>query len=80
MDAHPNLVDRPSWFYSPSPVHASVAVAPSLQNAGLVRRVGGGVRLLAKGALSAKIEIEVTGASKAAVEAVEKAGGSVTVL
>lgn len=54
--------------------------AQSLQNAGLVRRVGGGVRLLAKGALSAKIEIEVTGASKAAVEAVEKAGGSVTVL
>lgn len=54
--------------------------AASLQAAGLVRRVGGGVRLLAKGELSAKVEIEVTGASKAAVAAVEKAGGTVTVL
>lgn len=51
-----------------------------LIEAGLVRRVGDGVRLLGKGELSAKVEIEVTGASKAAVAAVEKAGGSVTVL
>lgn len=54
--------------------------AEALQKAGLVRRVGDGVRLLGKGDLSAKVEIEVTGASKAAVAAVEKAGGSVTVL
>lgn len=51
-----------------------------LIEAGLIRRVGDGLRLLGKGELSAKIEIEVTGASKAAVAAVEKAGGSVTVL
>lgn len=51
-----------------------------LVEAGLIRRVGDGVRLLGKGELSAKVEIEVTGASKAAIAAVEKAGGSVTVL
>jgi large subunit ribosomal protein L15 len=49
-----------------------------LKAAGLVRRPRDGIRLLAKGALTAKISIEVTGASKAAVAAVEKAGGSVT--
>lgn len=37
-----------------------------------------GVRLLGKGALTAKASFTVAGASKSAVEAVEKAGGSVT--
>jgi large subunit ribosomal protein L15 len=50
----------------------------TLVASGLVRRVRDGVRLLAKGELSAKIDLTVTGASKAAIEAVEKAGGSVT--
>ncbi len=50
----------------------------TLVESGLVRRVRDGVRLLAKGELSAKIDLTVTGASKAAIEAVEKAGGSVT--
>ena len=50
-----------------------------LVESGLVRRVRDGVRLLAKGELSAKIDLTVTGASKSAVEAVEKAGGKVTV-
>ena len=47
--------------------------------AGLVRKSRDGVRLLAKGELKTKIEVTVAGASKAAVAAVEKAGGSVTV-
>jgi large subunit ribosomal protein L15 len=47
--------------------------------AGLVRRVGDGVRLLAKGELKVALTIEVIGASKAAVEAVEKLGGTVIV-
>lgn len=51
----------------------------ALKAAGLLSKSRDGVRLLAKGALTAKIEIEVAGASKAAVEAVEKAGGSVVV-
>ena len=46
---------------------------------GLVRRKLDGVRVLAKGDLSAKVTLTVTGASKSVVEAVEKAGGSLTV-
>ncbi len=50
----------------------------SLVASGIVRRKLDGVRLLAKGELKAALNITVTGASKAAVEAVEKAGGKVT--
>ncbi|TDX31206.1 50S ribosomal protein L15 [Rhodovulum visakhapatnamense] len=46
---------------------------------GLVRRKLDGVRVLAKGEVTSKLSIEVTGASKAAIEAVEKAGGSLKV-
>ena len=49
----------------------------AMAEAGLVRRVRDGVRLLAKGELKTQIDITVTGASKAAVAAVEKAGGKV---
>ncbi|MFP3943440.1 MAG: 50S ribosomal protein L15 [Alphaproteobacteria bacterium] len=52
----------------------------ALIEAGLVRRTLDGVRLLAKGELKTGLTIEVAGASKAAVEAVEKAGGKVTIL
>jgi large subunit ribosomal protein L15 len=51
----------------------------TLVEAGVVGKVVDGVRLLAKGELKAKLDITVTGASKAAIEAVEKAGGKVTV-
>ncbi len=49
-----------------------------LVESGLVRRKLDGIRLLAKGELTSKVNLTVTGASKSAVEAVEKAGGSVT--
>ncbi len=49
----------------------------ALVAAGVVKEAKDGVRLLGKGDLSAKIEIHVAGASKSAVDAVEKAGGSV---
>jgi large subunit ribosomal protein L15 len=49
-----------------------------LMEAGLVSQARDGVRLLGKGALKAKLSIEVAGASRAAIEAVEKTGGSVT--
>lgn len=52
--------------------------ADTLAAAGLIGKVIDGVRLLAKGDLTAKIDISVTGASKAAVAAVEKAGGTIT--
>ena len=51
----------------------------TLVTAGLVRRIRDGVRLLAKGDAPKNAKITVTGASKAAIEAVEKAGGNVTV-
>ncbi len=50
----------------------------TLRNAGLVRSSRDGVRLLGDGKLTARIEIEVAGASKSAAEAVKKAGGSLT--
>ena len=48
----------------------------ALVASGLVRRKRDGIRVLAKGDVSSKLNITVTGASKAAVAAVEKAGGS----
>jgi large subunit ribosomal protein L15 len=45
---------------------------------GLVRRKLDGVRLLGKGELTSKVTLTVAGASKSAVEAVEKAGGTIT--
>ncbi len=50
-----------------------------LVETGVVRRKLDGVRILGKGEITAKVKIEVTGASKGAIEAVEKAGGSLTV-
>ena len=50
-----------------------------LIESGLVRRKKDGIRVLAKGDFSAKAKISVTGASKSAIAAVEKAGGSLTV-
>ena len=46
---------------------------------GLVRRKLDGVRVLAKGEFSGKLKISVTGASKAAIDAVAAAGGTLTV-
>ena len=51
----------------------------ALVASGLVRRKKDGIRVLAKGEITAKLNLTVTGASKSAVEAVEKAGGSLTV-
>ena len=45
---------------------------------GLVRRKLDGIRVLAKGEIASKVTLNVTGASKSAVDAVEKAGGTVT--
>ncbi|MBK1637227.1 50S ribosomal protein L15 [Rhodovulum adriaticum] len=51
----------------------------ALVASGLVRRKLDGVRILAKGEITAKLALDVTGASKAAVEAVEKAGGTLKI-
>jgi large subunit ribosomal protein L15 len=54
--------------------------AESLVKAGVLRRAKDGVRLLGRGEIKAKLAIEVHGASKSAIAAVEKAGGSVKIL
>jgi large subunit ribosomal protein L15 len=52
----------------------------ALVAAGVVRRKRDGIRILAKGEITAKVELAVSGASKSAVEAVEKAGGTLTIV
>jgi large subunit ribosomal protein L15 len=54
--------------------------AAALVKAGLMRRAKDGVRLLGAGEIKAKVTFSVYGASKSAVAAVEKAGGSVEIL
>ena len=50
----------------------------ALVAAGVIRRKLDGVRVLAKGELKAALDLTVAGASKTAVEAIEKAGGKIT--
>jgi large subunit ribosomal protein L15 len=54
--------------------------AAALVKAGVLRRAKDGVRLLGGGEIKAKVTLSVFGASKSAVAAVEKAGGSVEIL
>jgi large subunit ribosomal protein L15 len=56
-------------------INAEVLVA-----AGLIRRKWDGIRLLGKGEIKAKVSLEVAGATKSAIEAIQKAGGSVKIL
>ena len=51
--------------------------AEALVKAGVIRRAKDGVRLLSDGELKSKLSFDVAGASKAAIEKIEKAGGSV---
>ncbi|WOI56523.1 50S ribosomal protein L15 [Palleronia sp. LCG004] len=50
-----------------------------LVDSGLVRRKRDGIRVLSKGEITSKVQMTVSGASKSAIEAVEKAGGTLTV-
>jgi len=51
-----------------------------LISCGIVRRRQDGVRILAKGNIKSKINLVVTGASKAAIAAIEEVGGSLKIL
>jgi large subunit ribosomal protein L15 len=57
---------------------ASKITEETLRKAGLVSRSRDGIRVLGHGAFTAKVEIEVAGASASAREAIEKAGGTLT--
>jgi len=59
---------------------AATIDAAALVKAGVLRRAKHGVRILGGGEIKAKIALAVFGASKSAVAAVEKAGGSVKIL
>ena len=52
----------------------------ALVAAGVVSKPRDGVKILGVGELSAKLTFEVAGASRSALEAIERAGGSVTIL
>ncbi len=54
--------------------------AAALKAAGVIRRLKDGVRILADGELTTKVSFEVAGASKSAVEKIEKSGGSIKLL
>ncbi len=58
---------------------AQAVTEKTLCDAGIVNKVRDGVRLLAKGDLKAKLIVEVHGASKAAIAAIEAGGGKITV-
>ena len=66
-------------FIDAGKLDAKAVTEDALIESGLVRRKLDGIRVLAKGEMTAKATITVTGASKSAIEAVEKAGGSLTV-
>ncbi|WP_438974722.1 50S ribosomal protein L15 [Roseicyclus sp.] len=67
-------------FVEAGKIDASAAITEdALVASGLVRRKLDGVRVLAKGEVTTKLNIAVTGASRAAIDAVEKAGGKLTV-
>ena len=66
-------------FIDAGKLDAASITEDSLIASGLVRRKLDGIRVLAKGEFTAKADISVTGASAAAVEAVAKAGGALTV-
>jgi large subunit ribosomal protein L15 len=57
-----------------------VVNAEALVKSRVLRRAKDGVRLLGRGEIKAKLNIEVHGASKSAIAAVEKAGGTVKIL
>ncbi|MFK7764045.1 MAG: 50S ribosomal protein L15 [Roseobacter sp.] len=67
-------------FVDAGKIDAKAAITEdALIASGLVRRKKDGIRVLAKGDITGKLNIEVTGASKSAVAAVENAGGSLTI-
>jgi large subunit ribosomal protein L15 len=61
-------------------LNASGVTEKSLVEAGVIRRSRDGIRLVATGEVTSKVTISVSGASTGAVAAIEKAGGSVTIL
>ena len=67
-------------FIAAGKLDAAVAITEDmLVTAGLTKSKHDGIRILAKGAVTSKITLTVTGASASAIESVAAAGGSITV-
>ncbi len=66
-------------FIEAGKLDAGEITEDTLLEAGVIRRKLDGVRVLAKGDVTSKVSITVTGASKSAIKAVEAAGGTLTV-
>ncbi|MDQ2067502.1 50S ribosomal protein L15 [Xinfangfangia sp. CPCC 101601] len=67
-------------FIEAGRLDASVEITEDILVAsGLTKSKHDGIRVLAKGAITSKINLTVTGASASAIEAIEKAGGKITV-
>jgi large subunit ribosomal protein L15 len=72
-------LDRIQWAIDQGKLKADQTITDAaLVEAGLVRRTRDGVRLLGKGGLKAKVNLQVAGASSGAIDAVKQAGGSVS--
>ena len=78
MPLHRRLPKR--GFRNTSFAPGATVDAAALVKAGVLRRAKDGVRLLGSGEIKASVAFSVWGASKSATQAVEKAGGSVTLL
>jgi large subunit ribosomal protein L15 len=59
---------------------SAAVTVEALVAAGVISKPRDGVKILGSGELSAKLTFQVAGASKSALEAIERSGGSVTVL
>ena len=59
---------------------AAAVTVEALVAAGIISKPRDGVKILGSGELTAKLSFQVAGASKSALEAIERAGGAVTVL
>ncbi|KAA8609614.1 50S ribosomal protein L15 [Salipiger aestuarii] len=66
-------------FVDAGKLEAGAITEETLVSSGLVRRKLDGIRILAKGEITGALTIETTGASKSAIEAVEKAGGALKI-
>jgi large subunit ribosomal protein L15 len=74
-------LDRIQQAIDAKSLDASATIdAAALVKSRVLRRAKDGVRLLGRGEIKAKVNIEVHGASKSAIAAVEKAGGTVKIL
>ena len=73
-------LDRVQTAIDAGKLDASAPITEAaLRDAGLVKNLRDGIRILAKGEIKTKINLQVTGASKAAVADVEAAGGTIAV-